>query len=155
MSVSDCPGISLFQMQATINYCYTFIIIKCLFWLFFLRENYINVHTQRCTQAYTYTYIHTFKGQSKELSLKGKLLLAPAWKKRLSQWDYVLSHNLSVVWSEIHNTAHLSLSSARAAGLNLNRQMPDLGVDILSVSLNLSLSPVLLPIILSLLLSLS
>lgn len=46
---------------------------------------------------YMYTHTHTYKGQSKELSLKGRLLFAPAWKKRLSQWDYVLSHNLSVV----------------------------------------------------------
>lgn len=131
---------SLFQMQATANYYFTFIIIKCLLWLFFSKE-------RENLYMYTHTYTHT-KGRAK-LSLKGRLLLAPAWKKSLSQWDYVLSHNLSVVWSEIHNAAHLSLSSARAARLNLNRQMPDLGVDILSVFPSLSLSPVL-PIKLSL-----
>ena len=30
-----------------------------------------------------YTCAHIHKGQSKELSLKGRLLLARAWKKRL------------------------------------------------------------------------
>lgn len=96
-----------------------------------------------------YVCVHTDTHTHKELSLRARLLLAPAWKKRLSQWDYVLCHNLSVVWSEIHNAAHLLLSSAKAVGWNLNRQMPDLGVDILSVSLNLFLSLFFLPIILS------
>jgi hypothetical protein len=82
--------------------------------------------------VFTHIYIYTHNEQSKVLSLQGRLLLGLAWRKRPSRWGYIPSHNLSVIWSEIRNAFHLLLSSARAAGLNVNGQIPDLGIDVLS-----------------------
>lgn len=64
----------------TVNHYYAFIIIKMLIWTFFKKEK-----------------EKIIKRAKQRAVSEGQLLLALAWRKRLSQWDYVPSHNLSVV----------------------------------------------------------